>query len=183
MERCLTELSAQRCTSRGLNVAASQVCGPSSVTLRHSGRASIGFAAVAVVGLGVAGLVHVYWAFGGVWPGSNRADLARKVVGSTDVFPSTAMTFGVTALLFAAAVLVAGAVELVSLPINESLIVVGAWGVAGVLLIRGVAGFYFSGRAQVRGRGTPFTIRDVRMYSPFTLVMSGLIVTGLLSVS
>ena len=129
------------------------------------------FAIVAVGGLVAAGVLHLYWAVGGTWPGSDRTDLARKVVGDTDVFPSAAMTFAVAGLLFVAALFVGGASGLWTVPFPDWFLIGAAWTVAGVLLIRGIAGIAISGVREIKGRGTPFTRSDLRIYSPFTLAM------------
>lgn len=137
------------------------------------------FALVAVLGLGVAAAVHFYWAAGGIWPGSDRSDLARKVVGSTDEFPSTAMTLAVAVLLMIGAIVVAGATGLWVLPASDSLVTAASWVVAGVLIVRAVAGFVLSGRRQGSGHGTPFSIRDLAVYSPLTLVLGASTVLAL----
>lgn len=131
----------------------------------------IAFALVAVGSLVAAGVLHIYWATGGTWPGSDRTDLARKVVGSTDDFPSAAMTFGVAALLLVAAFVIGGAAGLWVIPVSDGLVRGAAWIVAGVLVLRGATGLISSAVREARGRGTPFTRRDLRIYSPLTLAI------------
>jgi len=138
-------------------------------------------ALVAVTGLALAGAVHIYWAAGGTWPGSDRSDLARKVVGSTDEFPSTATTMAVAVLLVIGAIVVGGATGLWVLPASDDLVTVAAWVVGGVLIARAVVGFVLSGRRQASGRGTPFSIRDLAVYSPLTLVLGASTVLALVS--
>jgi len=137
------------------------------------------FAIVAVGGLVAAGTLHIYWAVGGRWPGSDRTDLARKVVGDTDDFPSAAMTFGVAGLLLVAALVVGGASGMWTVPVSNRLVTGAAWMVAGVLLVRGVAGLTISGAREIRGRGTPFTRRDLRIYSPFVLALGAVTTVAL----
>jgi len=127
------------------------------------------FALIAVVGLVAAGALHIYWAVGGTWPGSDRTDLARKVVGNTDEFPSAGLTFAVAGLLLFGALVIGGATGLWPLPVSDRLARAAAWVVVAVLLIRGVAGLVASGIREARGRGTTFTHRDLRIYSPLTL--------------
>ena len=129
------------------------------------------FALVAVGSLVAAGALHTYWAVGGTWPGSDRTDLARKVVGATDEFPSAAMTFGVAVLLLGAALVVGGAAGLWTLPFPSRLVGAAAWIVVVVLVIRGIAGLVISAIREAKGRSTPFTRRDLRIYSPLTLTM------------
>jgi len=137
------------------------------------------FAILAVSGLVLGSAVHVYWAAGGVWPGSDRADLARKVVGRTDEFPSTAMTLGVAALLLIGGIVVGGATGLWSISASDAWIRAAAWAVAAILLTRAAAGLMLSGKLQVSGRGTPFSIRDLVIYSPLTLLLGGFTVAAL----
>ena len=53
--------------------------------------------------------LHVYWAVGGVWPGSDAASCARTVIGfrGVDGMPPPASAFAVAGLLGVAAVLAA----------------------------------------------------------------------------
>ncbi|MFV2000118.1 MAG: DUF3995 domain-containing protein [Acidimicrobiia bacterium] len=138
------------------------------------------FAFVAVIGMMIAAALHLYWAAGGTWPGADRSDLARKVVGSTDKFPSTAMTLGVAALLVAGGVVVGGATGVWTLPTSDTLVRAASWVVGLVLVVRGLAGLILSGRHQVGGRGTPFSIRDLVIYSPLTLLLGGFTVAALM---
>jgi len=103
------------------------------------------FAFAAAIGLMVAAGVHIYWAAGGTWPGADRSDLARKVVGSTDEFPSTALTLGVAVLLVAGGIVVGGATGVWTLPISDTLVTAASWVVAVVLVVRGLAGLILSG--------------------------------------
>ena len=137
----------------------------------------------AVVGLVGAAAVHVYWAAGGTWPGSDRSDLARKVVGDTDDFPSTAATLAVVALLPGAALVVGAATGLRPLPFPDRLVRGAAWAVVAVLFLRGVVGLVLSGVRQAGGRGKPFSIRDVLIYSPLTLILGTLTWVALVSTS
>jgi len=139
----------------------------------------IAFALVAVGSLVAAGVLHVYWAIGGAWPGSDRTDLARKVVGGTDDFPSATMTYGVAGLLLVAAFVVGGAAGLWAIPFSGRLVTGAAWIVAAVLVLRGATGLITSAVREARGRGTPFTRRDLRIYSPLTLTMGVLTVLAL----
>ncbi|MCL1593292.1 MAG: DUF3995 domain-containing protein [Actinomycetia bacterium] len=139
------------------------------------------WALVAVAGFLAAAALHVYWAAGGTWPGSDRSDLARKVVGSVDDFPSTSATLAVAALLLAAAVVVGGAAGLWSLPVPEGLVSGAVWVVVVVMLLRGIVGLGLSGLRQARGKGTPFSVRDVLIYSPLTLLLGGLTSVALLA--
>lgn len=54
-------------------------------------------------------VLHVYWAVGGVWPGSDEASCARTVIGfpGVDRMPSPASALAVAGLLGIAAVLAA----------------------------------------------------------------------------
>ena len=114
--------------------------------------------------------VHVYWARGGTWPGSDRTDLARRVVGR-DEFPANRDTYIVVGLLIVAAVLV-GAVGGWDLPVADGLVRIGAWGVFSVLALRGVGGFIVSAVAKVRGSTNPFIDHNLRYYSPLVSILA-----------
>lgn len=117
-------------------------------------------------------LLHVYWAFGGMWPGRDEAELAQIVVGGSVGLrmPSSAACIGVTIALLVASLLVLGAQGLVSLPISTALVHFAVWVQAFVLVARGVVGF-FGERLQPAIIGTPFARLNVALYSPLALAL------------
>ncbi|MEM8905064.1 MAG: DUF3995 domain-containing protein [Actinomycetota bacterium] len=129
-----------------------------------------GLIAAAIL-LAVAGL-HVHWAQGGPWPAHDQRELVELVAppGGTHIPPGP--TYVVAALLMTAAVLVATA------PLTEATLVsLGAFGVAGVLAVRGVGGLVVSGLLRRRSR---FARLDRRWYSPLCLGLAGLSATAAL---
>lgn len=132
-------------------------------------------ALVAVVLLGLAG-VHVYWGVGGAWPARTRAELGPMVVGTSAraVMPNLLACVVVAALLLTAAGLVVAA----GLGFEGWVVRVGAAGVAAVLGLRGVGGF-FDGRLRPGTRGQPFYRLNLRIYSPLCLLLSAAIVAEL----
>ncbi len=128
----------------------------------------------------LAGL-HVYWGFGGRWPGTDEETLAATVVGTPagTKMPGTLPCLGVAGLLVAAAVLILSARGIVE-GLPPVLASGGAWVVAGVLLLRGVAG-YFDTVIRPETIGTPFVRLNRVLYSPLCLALSALTATSLLA--
>jgi hypothetical protein len=125
----------------------------------------------AVVGLGGAAALHATWALGGNWPGVDRTDLARKVVG-TVTFPSDAATWVVVGLLIAAATLaVAGQTRPTESRLS-SLITTGLGIVAAALGLRAILGFATSTVRLLADQRAPFVPRDLLIYSPLCAVLA-----------
>jgi hypothetical protein len=121
--------------------------------------------------------LHVYWALGGVWPGRDRATLARTVVGDAlgNQFPSRAATLLVALALAAAAALVlwAGGV-LHGAPLSPLLLRSLTWILVFVCLLRGIVGF-FEIYLRPRIAGTPYAHWNTRLYSPLCLGLSAIV--------
>jgi Protein of unknown function (DUF3995) len=126
---------------------------------------------IAAGGLSGAALVHALWAAGMTWPGTDRVDLALKVVGTT-VFPSDASTWAVAGLLSTATGLVVAGARPVRAGRAGRAVTVGLSAVAGVLALRSIGGFVVSGARLVVGRGSLFAPRDVLLYSPLCAVLA-----------
>ncbi|WP_457027931.1 DUF3995 domain-containing protein [Kitasatospora sp. P5_F3] len=127
----------------------------------------------AAVGLGAAGALHGIWTFS-PWPLAGRAEIARTVVGVAEAdLPTPELTAAVAAALWAAAYVVAARADLVPRIPPRGLVRHGAWGVAGVLLLRGTAGLISSGLTST-GRPPEYTRWDLALYSPLCLVLGGL---------
>jgi hypothetical protein len=116
--------------------------------------------------------LHLYWAFGGFWPGRDAATLARTVVGSPvdGPMPSALACAGVAVVLMLASsiVLVRGGV--LALPVPSALVRFAALAVAGVLTVRGVGGFLET-RLRPVIIGSPYAQLNVALYSPLALVL------------
>lgn len=132
-------------------------------------------AAVAAVVFLVTATLHAYWALGGFWPGHDADSLARTVVGGAPGMrgPGAAMTWVVVVLLLCATVTVLGAAEVVTLPLPLGLVRGAAFAGAGVLLVRGLEGF-FDTRLRPDTVGSPFARLNVAVYSPLFLALAAL---------
>lgn len=106
--------------------------------------------------------VHVYWAEGGSWPGSERAELPELVIGPGQPPPPRLASWAVAALLLAASVLLTAAA------VGSELWVVraGSLTVAAVLALRGAGGLVVSGLLR---RSSRFAALDRTVYSPLCL--------------
>jgi len=125
--------------------------------------------AVAVVLIAIAA-IHAYWGLGGVWPGSDAADCARRVGGfrNARAMPGPGPSFAVAAaLLLAAIVAVVGSrgPSVAYAPLSG----IFALGAAAVFLGRGIAGYTPAWRRLTPEM--PFARYDVRYYSPLCLAI------------
>ena len=130
-----------------------------------------GFAIVLFAVIAAIAAIHVYWALGGLWPGSDEASLARKVVGSPGVtrMPSREMTLAVACLIFFAALWPLMWAALIPYPLPQSLVWLGMIVLAAVFTGRGIAGYWPAFRAIFPEE--PFATLDRRCYSPLCLAI------------
>ncbi len=123
------------------------------------------------VALGAVAALHFYWAAGGVWPGSDAADLSSLVVGDPRR-PGMAAPKDLAAIggWFAVAALLALVLAFrFGPPIDKALAWVGA--AVGVLFAaRGLSGYLPFWRAV--HPGVKFTLLDKRFYSPFCVLVA-----------
>lgn len=139
--------------------------------------------AAAVLASGILGTIaglHVAWAFGWKWPGHDEESLARKVVGGPPGtrFPSASACAVVAVLLTVAVVLILGQQRILQLPLPPWVVQLGTCGVAVVLGLRGVGGF-FDQRLRPQTQGSPFVRLNRWLYSPLCLVLAALILSTL----
>lgn len=137
---------------------------------------------VAAAALLVIGGFHVVWVRSS-WPFATRREFIRNLGGRADgeLPPTFALqSLGVAALLSVAAFLVGAKADLVPGGVSTTLVTVGAWGVAAVLAIRGIAGLVQSG-FELGDVPARYRYLDLRVYSPLCLVLSGLIVVTVVS--
>lgn len=127
--------------------------------------------ALAVVLAALAAL-HLYWAAGGVWPGTDARSCARATAGfrGIDRMPPPSAALGVAAALSAAALLALGLAGTVRLPFAPLLPIAGA-AAAFVFIGRGLAGFTPWWRRLTPEM--PFARNDVRYFSPLCLLLGG----------
>lgn len=126
----------------------------------------------------VAGLLHIYWGFGGVWPGTDQKSCARAVVGFRGIkeMPSAYSAFAVALALFVVA-WIALSLGLALEPWSPVPLWLPGLGAAAVFLARGIAGFTPAWRRLACE--LPFARNDVRYFSPLCLAIGG----GLLALS
>lgn len=135
-------------------------------------------AAIGIVSFAL-GLLHAYWGFGGVWPGTDAKSCALAVVGFKGVsrMPPPTSAFGVTLALFIVAWI---ALSLGGLALEPwapvPLPVLGLFA-AAVFLGRGIAGYTPAWRRLAPE--LPFARNDVRYFSPLCLLIG----SGLLALS
>lgn len=126
---------------------------------------------VAVAGLAGAAVVHAMWATGTNWPGTDRVDLARKVVGG-DVFPSDAATWVVVGMLTGATAVVAASIGRFRSLRVDRLVTLAASCIAGAFALRAIGGIVISGSALMAGSSEPFAPRDLLVYSPLCALLA-----------
>jgi len=126
----------------------------------------IALAIILTVVLAAIAALHAYWGFGGVWPGSDAADCARRTGGFRGArsMPGPAACFAVAAALAIAALIPIFLTRQLGM-----LALLAGVGVALVFLGRGVAGFTPAWRRLTPEQ--PFATLDVRYYSPVCLAI------------
>ena len=123
-------------------------------------------AMVLTVVLAAIAALHVYWGFGGVWPGRDAADCASRTGGfrGARTMPGPAACFAV-----AAALAIAALIPILLIWQFGMLAMLAGLAVALVFLGRGIAGFTPAWRRLTPEE--PFATLDVRSYSPLCLAI------------
>jgi len=123
-------------------------------------------AAILTLVLATIAALHIYWGFGGVWPGRDAADCARRTGGfrGARTMPGPAACVAV-----AAALVVAALIPIFLAGRFGMLATLAGLAVALVFLGRGVAGFTPAWRRLTPEE--PFATLDVRYYSPLCLAI------------
>jgi hypothetical protein len=118
----------------------------------------------------IAGL-HVYWAIGGVWPGTDRTSLAQAVVGfrGVKVMPSASASAAVAACLVLAALWPSALAGLFATPFQLAGLIAGAVILALVFLGRGIAAYLPAWRRLTPEE--PFATNDRRWFAPLCLAL------------
>ena len=114
--------------------------------------------------------IHLYWAFGGRWPGHDEASLVEHVVGRTRGMRAPGLVASVAiALALAAGGLLVAATLLPSTPWDR-LAWLGRWGLLAVFLGRGLA--TYAPPIFRYAEGTPFATLNRRAYGPLCLAIA-----------
>lgn len=137
--------------------------------------------AIFLILTGVA-LVHLYWAFGGSWPGHDETSLARAVVGTKglDQMPSRPLTMLVACLIFVAGSTPFLKTGLVATPLPAWLVTVCILGLAAIFTLRGA--LTYTPIARKMNFEEPFQHLNKIYYSPLCLLL-GMGFIGIASIS
>ncbi|KQY30328.1 hypothetical protein ASD21_05925 [Caulobacter sp. Root1455] len=121
--------------------------------------------------------IHLYWAFGGRWPGHDEASMVEHVVGRTRGMRAPSLASGVAVALALAAGGALVAATLVSTPWDTAL-KVARWGLFAVFAGRGLATYVPP--VFRYAEGTPFATLNRRAYGPLCLAIAlGLLILQL----
>jgi hypothetical protein len=120
--------------------------------------------------------LHLYWAVGGVWPGTNGTSLNQIVVGgAANTQPPSSLACLVVMMCLALAGWITPATQGMVPPlINLELNRLAALGVAGVLTLRGLGG-YLETRFRPVIIGTPYAQLNLILYSPLCLALAAMV--------
>jgi hypothetical protein len=119
-------------------------------------------AAVLLAGIGI---LHLVWMVS-PWPARSREELAKHVYGRGTTLPSAAACAAVGTGLLAAAYCVLARAGIASDLGLQTLFRLGTWLLAGVLLLRGIAGPLLN-----RGAGPTFARLNLVAYSPLCVTL------------
>ena len=126
---------------------------------------------LALILIAVAAL-HLSWAFGSSWPGTDQKSLSDRVVGTPDAtkMPPAGLTFIVAILIACAALWPLLWQALIPYPhwVPQTLVWLGMWCLAIVFLVRGLGGYLPSARLTVE----PFRTLNTIIYSPLCIALS-----------
>ena len=132
----------------------------------------IGIGIAVVVVLALLASLHLYWGFGGLWPGRDGADLSSRVAGTRSRRPASFLACSLVARALAAAAYIVGVAARIFDPLGlpDWFWTLAVTAVAGVFLLRGIAAylplvFNYS-------RGTRFYELNRRYYAPLCLLIA-----------
>jgi len=133
--------------------------------------------AAAILGaslLSLIGALHVYWAWGGVWPGRDRESLGKIVVGVSA--RAQGPMPGRLATWLAALAFLSLAALLLALGSHSTQHAIAEWaarGAAVAFLLRAALGLV-DGRLRPATRDTRFFLYNLFLYSPLSLLIAAL---------
>lgn len=121
--------------------------------------------------LGAIALVHVYWGFGGVWPGTDEKSCARAIAGfkGIDRMPPASASFAVAMALTVTLFIALDLAGQLALPLPSWLVRISGFAAAMVFLARGIAGYTPAWRKLTPEM--PFAHNDTRYFSPLCMVI------------
>jgi hypothetical protein len=129
-------------------------------------------ALVTAAGLLFAGTLHVVWGLDvSTWPFADKAALGAAVMNlPPDALPPEWTTIGLGLLLCASGAVVLGRTGVWGRLVPRWVFTVGAWIVAGVLLLRGASGLLAWG-LFVTSIPTPYARWNAAVFSPSALIL------------
>ena len=121
--------------------------------------------------LSIVGFFHLYWGFGGMWPGRDEPSLAKAVVGRNGIteMPSKALTLFISACLFLASIWPLIWIGLIETPLPYAIREIGMIGLIVVFIARGIAGYMPNFRRKFSE--LPFANYDRQYYSPLCFMI------------
>lgn len=120
-----------------------------------------------------AGILHVYWASGGMWGFEHAIPQQEPEPGDSSIGepafrPHRIVTRAVGMVCFVAAGLLLTRVGIVELPVQGKFVEYGLWLLAGFFLLRTIGDFRFAGLTR-RVKDTTFARWDARLFTPLFL--------------
>ena len=121
--------------------------------------------------LSIAGFFHLYWGFGGLWPGRDEESLTKAVVGRNGIteMPPKAITLLVSACLFLASIWPLIWISLIETPLPYAVREIGMIGLIVVFLARGIAAYVPNFRRKFSE--LPFANYNRQYYAPLCFMV------------
>ena len=131
----------------------------------------IGLAFLIFIILTAVAILHVYWAFGGKWPGHDEPSLTRMVVGTKGktTMPARGPTLVVATMIFGAGIIALMQASVFPSLLPPALRTTAVIGLAALFLARGAVGFTPLFR-HVQAE-EPFVTLNRRIYGPLCLAL------------
>lgn len=121
--------------------------------------------------LTIIGALHLYWAFGGLWPGHDEKSLVRTAIGTTKYtsMPPKWLTALVSVCIFSAGLFPLMWSAQISYVIPQGMVWLGMWVLSAVFIGRGIAGYMPFFRKS--NSAQPFADLNYRYFSPLCLLI------------
>lgn len=129
------------------------------------------FIAINFLILSIFGFLHLYWGFGGLWPGKDEPGLARAVIGTNGIatMPPRWLTLLVAACLFLASIWPLIWLGLIETPLPQPIRVIGMIGLIVIFTARGIAAYTPGYRKKHAEQ--PFASFDRQYYAPLCFMV------------